>query len=240
MGRRCPIALSDYRRTDTSWRRVKKDRHTPSALRCSTRLFLGHLRSRRQRPHVPVTARGHRGDRLCQESRPVCQSHPGPETTAASASYTPSCFSDSDACRAARGSRGIVRPAVRAPPLSDPSDAAATVTNMPAVGDPDRSRGFRDGLLEAGRPAECVIAASHDRARTMAYRFGGGGRGSTAYRGSPARLRRIRMRGNSPARVWALLAFALLLVFVVIPWVIRHPLPRHEHLFGVSERHQRR
>jgi hypothetical protein len=128
---------------------------------------------------------------------------------------------------------------VRDPGLSDPSDAA-TLANMPPVGDPDRSPCFRDGLLEEGRPAECVIAASHDRARTMAYRFGGGGRRSTAYRGSLARLRRIRMRGNSPARVWALLVFALLLVFVVIPWVIRHPLPRHEHLFGVSERHQRR
>jgi hypothetical protein len=43
------------------------------------------------------------------------------------------------------------------------------------------------------------------------------------------------MRGNSSAAVWALLVLALLIVFVVIPWVMRNPPPHQEHVFGASE-----
>jgi hypothetical protein len=44
------------------------------------------------------------------------------------------------------------------------------------------------------------------------------------------------MRGNSSVAMWALLVFALLIMFVAIPWVMRHPPPHQEHVFGASER----
>jgi hypothetical protein len=43
------------------------------------------------------------------------------------------------------------------------------------------------------------------------------------------------MRENSAA-VWGLLLFFLLLLFVVIPWAIKHPPPHQEHVFGASEK----
>jgi hypothetical protein len=69
----------------------------------------------------------------------------------------------------------------------------------------------------------------------MAYPFGGSGRALMAYRGSRRRLRKIRMRGNSSFIVWALLILALLIVFVGVPWAMRHRVPKPEHVFGASE-----
>jgi hypothetical protein len=43
------------------------------------------------------------------------------------------------------------------------------------------------------------------------------------------------MRGNCSSAVWALLVLALLIVFVVLPWLIRHPPSHYEHVFGASE-----
>ncbi len=43
------------------------------------------------------------------------------------------------------------------------------------------------------------------------------------------------MRGNTSIVVWALLLFTLLVVFVAIPWLVRHPPPHQEHVFGASE-----
>jgi hypothetical protein len=42
------------------------------------------------------------------------------------------------------------------------------------------------------------------------------------------------MRGNSSVGLWALLVWALLILFVAIPWVMRHPPPHDEQLFGAS------
>jgi hypothetical protein len=47
------------------------------------------------------------------------------------------------------------------------------------------------------------------------------------------------MRGNSPVVVWALLVLALLVIFVAIPWLVRHPPPHHERVFGASEADRR-
>jgi hypothetical protein len=66
----------------------------------------------------------------------------------------------------------------------------------------------------------------------MAYPFAGGGRAQTAYRGSRRRLRRITVRANASVAVWALLVWLLLILFVAIPWVMRHPPEHHEHVFG--------
>jgi len=43
------------------------------------------------------------------------------------------------------------------------------------------------------------------------------------------------MRGNSSFIVWALLILALLIVFVGVPWAMRHRVPKPEHVFGASE-----
>jgi uncharacterized iron-regulated membrane protein len=66
----------------------------------------------------------------------------------------------------------------------------------------------------------------------MAYPFGAGGRALPAYRGSRRRLRRITVRGNASVGVWALLVWLLLILFVAIPWAMRHPPEHHEHVFG--------
>jgi hypothetical protein len=70
----------------------------------------------------------------------------------------------------------------------------------------------------------------------MAYPFAGGGRAQTAYRGSRRRLRRIRfsatLHGNASLAVWALLVWLLPILFVAIPWAMRHPPEHHEHVFG--------
>jgi len=43
------------------------------------------------------------------------------------------------------------------------------------------------------------------------------------------------MRGNFPPSMWVLLVLVLLILFVGIPWVIRHP-PAHEvQTFGSSK-----
>jgi hypothetical protein len=42
------------------------------------------------------------------------------------------------------------------------------------------------------------------------------------------------MRGNSSIAVWALLILALLIVFVGVPWAMRHRVPHPEHVFGES------
>jgi len=48
-----------------------------------------------------------------------------------------------------------------------------------------------------------------------------------AYRGSRKRLRRITLRGNWSVWVCVFAAIFLLMLFVGIPWLIRHP-PAHQ------------
>jgi hypothetical protein len=50
----------------------------------------------------------------------------------------------------------------------------------------------------------------------------GGGRSPRIYRGSRRRLKRIRLRDNVPWELWALAAWLAFLLFVVVPWMIRH------------------
>ncbi len=47
------------------------------------------------------------------------------------------------------------------------------------------------------------------------------------------------MRENSTPLVWALLVLVLLIVFVGIPWLVRHPPPHQDHVFGEPERAHR-
>jgi hypothetical protein len=69
----------------------------------------------------------------------------------------------------------------------------------------------------------------------MAYPFAGGGRAQTGYRGSRRRLRRITLHGNASFAVWALIVWVLLILFVAMPWAMRHPPEHHEHVFGAPE-----
>jgi hypothetical protein len=42
------------------------------------------------------------------------------------------------------------------------------------------------------------------------------------------------MRGNASTGVWILLVWALLILFVFIPWAMRHSPARQDHGFGAS------
>jgi hypothetical protein len=48
------------------------------------------------------------------------------------------------------------------------------------------------------------------------------------YRGSRKRLRRITMRGNWSREMWLAVIFLLILLFVVVPWLVTHPII-HRH-----------
>jgi hypothetical protein len=50
--------------------------------------------------------------------------------------------------------------------------------------------------------------------------------GGKIYRGSRKRLKRIKWRENTPIEFWVLVALLLVALFVIIPWMIRHP---HHH-----------
>jgi hypothetical protein len=47
------------------------------------------------------------------------------------------------------------------------------------------------------------------------------------YRGSRKRLRRITWRGNTTPEFWIFVVFMLILLFVIVPWMIRHPADDH-------------
>jgi hypothetical protein len=47
------------------------------------------------------------------------------------------------------------------------------------------------------------------------------------YRGSRARLRRIKLRGNWSSNIVAFIVVMLIVLFVLIPAIINHPHPHH-------------
>jgi len=53
-------------------------------------------------------------------------------------------------------------------------------------------------------------------------------------RGSKRRFRKITMRGNWSPGLVILMIFMLFTLFVVLPWLIRHPPPHHDHTTGPS------
>jgi hypothetical protein len=55
-----------------------------------------------------------------------------------------------------------------------------------------------------------------------------GPRSGKAYRGSRKRVRRLRLRGNWSVELWIFLAVMLFTLFVVVPWIVRHP-PADQH-----------
>jgi hypothetical protein len=59
--------------------------------------------------------------------------------------------------------------------------------------------------------------------------FGRPGHGRV-YRGSRKRLRRIKWYEHTSIEFWIFVLLLLLMVFVAIPWLIRHP-PVHHHDF---------
>jgi hypothetical protein len=44
-----------------------------------------------------------------------------------------------------------------------------------------------------------------------------------SYRGSRKRIRRIRMQDHWSVELWLFVIFVLLALFIVVPWLIRHP-----------------
>jgi hypothetical protein len=49
-----------------------------------------------------------------------------------------------------------------------------------------------------------------------------GNRPSKSYRGSPRRVRRLTFKSNWSMEVWLLIAWVIFLLFVVVPWMLRH------------------
>jgi hypothetical protein len=47
------------------------------------------------------------------------------------------------------------------------------------------------------------------------------------YRGSRKRVHRIRMQGNWSVEFWLFVIFVLLALFILVPWLIRHPPSPH-------------
>jgi len=54
------------------------------------------------------------------------------------------------------------------------------------------------------------------------------------YRGSRKRLRRIGWRENTSVELWIFVVLVLFMLFVGIPWLIRHP-PVHHHQHLTNE-----
>jgi uncharacterized iron-regulated membrane protein len=71
-----------------------------------------------------------------------------------------------------------------------------------------------------------------------AHHFGSGsgpraGAGKV-YRGSRKRVRRIKWRENTTVEFWICILFVLIMLFVGIPWLMRHP-PEAHHYHLVDE-----
>jgi len=62
------------------------------------------------------------------------------------------------------------------------------------------------------------------------------GRPGREYRGSRKRVRRIKVRDNWhwPVELWFVVAVVLFTLFVVVPWLVRHPLPDHPHVETIT------
>jgi hypothetical protein len=56
------------------------------------------------------------------------------------------------------------------------------------------------------------------------------GRPGREYRGSRKRVRRLKFRDNWPVELWFVVAVVLFTLFVVVPWLVQHPLPDHPHV----------
>jgi hypothetical protein len=61
-----------------------------------------------------------------------------------------------------------------------------------------------------------------------------GHRGSKVYRGSRKRIQRIKWRENTSIQFWLFVVFLLLLLFVGIPWMIKHPIEHHHEPTGAA------
>ena len=55
-------------------------------------------------------------------------------------------------------------------------------------------------------------------------------RSGKVYRGSRRRVRRLTFRGNWSLELWIVLAVMLFTLFVVVPWIVRHPPSDHHHV----------
>jgi hypothetical protein len=62
-----------------------------------------------------------------------------------------------------------------------------------------------------------------------------GPRPGRVYRGSRKRVRRIRFRDNWAVELWILVAVLLFVLFVVVPWLVRHPPLDHQHVETVKQ-----
>jgi hypothetical protein len=48
------------------------------------------------------------------------------------------------------------------------------------------------------------------------------------YRGSRKRLREITMKGNWSIEMWLLVIAALIILFVLVPWLVTHPITHRD------------
>lgn len=54
------------------------------------------------------------------------------------------------------------------------------------------------------------------------------GRSAKAFdRGSKKRVERIRLRGNWSIEFWIFVILMLIMLFVAVPWLIKHPIEHH-------------
>jgi hypothetical protein len=71
-------------------------------------------------------------------------------------------------------------------------------------------------------------------ARRKNHHLGGFGPARDSRRGSPRRVRKIRFRGNWSTEIVIFILSMLLVLTVLIPWIVRHPLD-DAHELGPKE-----
>ena len=54
------------------------------------------------------------------------------------------------------------------------------------------------------------------------------------YRGARKRRRRTKSRDSWPVELWIVAAVVLFTLLVVVPWLVRHPLPDHPHVETIN------
>jgi hypothetical protein len=47
-------------------------------------------------------------------------------------------------------------------------------------------------------------------------------------------VQRIKFRDNWPVELWFVVAVVLFTLFVVVPWLVQHPLPDHPHVETIT------
>jgi hypothetical protein len=78
-------------------------------------------------------------------------------------------------------------------------------------------------LTRPGRASLFGMSSRHNP-----FALGGTGGRPIVHRGSRKRLRRIKFAGNTSVDFWLLVALMLFMLFVVVPWLMKHPPVDHD------------